>query len=374
MAGLQNYVLGNQPPPSAQPPRTDRLIYAANAKVSTRKRIVPPPSTFQQFQTVVRPFEQPSIPAAPRHPYAIPQYAPPQQPASTIRGTFDDTLSLVDDTESTVGIDEKQDIQVAGNNRLGGVEYDYDEVETLGDDSEFVSERPTTPRGRGISGRFHQPQGQQQHANMELRPNPNSDSKEQLRIFQKHSRDRASSHQERGQIAAAVPSNFDTSSSGEESSDIQNGQYGGGRKPDYDDEQLEGMTYKDLKDETWESEKHGRDTNLSKELQDTAIPLSDRFQTCVSLNSQEAHDVQVEFFASMSSAEWEEAGDLFIGRFAEIITKLKNARQAKRKVAMDFEKLIEEREALIRAKSESLDADFAEMKRGGEGVIRGKLI
>jgi hypothetical protein len=278
-----------------------------------------------------------------------------------------------------VELDVKQEVPGPGNNQLAGVEDDYDEVETLGDDTEVFSERPTTPRGRGISGRFHQPQGQQQHANMELRLNQKGDSKEYLKVSKKHNRDGSSSefgHQERGQNGAAVPGNFDASSSAEESSDIQNGRNGVGETLtlDYDDQQLEGMTYKDLKDETWESEKHGRNANLPQELQDPAIPLSDRFQTCVSLDPEKAQEVQVEFFASMSSVEWEETGDLFIGRFADIITKLKDARQAKRKVAMDFERLIEEREALIRGKSEGLDGDFAEMRKGGEGVIRGKLI
>ncbi|KIN08215.1 hypothetical protein OIDMADRAFT_86937, partial [Oidiodendron maius Zn] len=140
---------------------------------------------------------------------------------------------------------------------------------------------------------------------------------------------------------------------------------------DYDDQQLNSMTYQALKDESWEVEKHGRTSALLQELQDSAIPLGQRLKTCVDLDGdkEETQGIQVEFFAKMSTTEWEETGDFFIERFAEILTKLKEARRAKRKTATDFEKLVEERETAIREKFEKLDKDLADMRKGGEGVI-----
>jgi hypothetical protein len=394
MTGLQNYVLGNKP--SQQPARTHRLAYATNAKVSARKPMANSASTTQPFQSTAAATGYDSNPAPYRASSAATWFATQQLATTAQKGLFDDTLSGLDETESDVGFDERQEVphNGSGRNQPSRSENDYVEDEaTLKEDIERFSERPTTPRAGGISGRFHQPpQSQQQHANMELRLSQNGFSTEKLKDSKKRSPLDESSHafptqEGRGQngsdkYGTVGAGNFDASSSGEDStSDIQNGRLdiGESRKrqnSDYADPELEGMNYKDLKDETWESENHGRASNLPEELQDRTIPLSDRFQSCVNLelDKDETQEIQVEFFAKMCSAEWEEVGDLFIGRFAEIMTKLKDARQAKRKIATHFEKLIEDREAVIRGKSESLDKDFEEMRKSGEGVIRGKII
>jgi hypothetical protein len=389
MAGLQSYVLGNQPSQSTQPARTDRLLYATNAKVSARKSTIHPLSTPQPYpSTVYAPSYSPN-PAAPRNTYNPTWYSADQHPASTTeKGIFDDTLSGIDETESVV-FDGRQDVSSdgPGNNQFARTEDDYDEIETVIESIEPSSERPITPKGGGISGRFYQPpQSQQQHANMELRHRNDASTEQQLGSKKRNrfpeSIDVVGKGDKSGQDKAVRPGNFDASSSGEEStSDVPNGGSNAGglqndRSFDYSDQQLERMTYKELKDDTWESEKHGRVSNLLQDLQDPARPLRERFENCIQLDGDKegTQDTQVEFFAKMSTTEWEDAGDLFIERFTNIMTKLKEARQAKRKIATDFEKLIEEREAAIREKSEKLDHDLAEMRKGGEGVIRGKVI
>jgi hypothetical protein len=394
MAGLQNYVLGNKL--SQQPARTDRLAYATNAKVSARKSVANSASTTQPFQNTAPATGYVSNPTSYQAVIAPAWFATKQLATTAQKGLFDDTLSGLDVTESDVGFDERQEVphNGSGRNQQSRTDNDYVEDEAfLKEDIERFSERPTTPRGGGISGRFHQPpQSQQQHENMELRLSQNGFSIEKLKDSKKSSSLDESSpafpmQEGRGQngpdkYGTVGAGNFDASSSGEDStSDIQNGRLDIGESRtrqnlDYTDHELEGMNYKDLKDETWEPEKHARASNLPEKLQDRTIPLSDRFQSCVNLDLDkvETQEIQVEFFANMSSAEWEEAGDLFIGRFADIMTKLKDARQVKRKIATHFEKLIEEREAVIRGKSENLDMDFEEMRKGGEGVIRGKII
>jgi hypothetical protein len=274
----------------------------------------------------------------------------------------------------------------AGSNQFARTEDDYDEIETVIESIEPSSERPITPQRGAISGRFYQPpQSQQQYANMELRHRNDASTEQQLGSKKRNpfpeSIDVVGARDESSQDKAVRPGNFDASSSGEEStSDVPNGGSNAGglqndRSFDYSDQQLERMTYKELKDDTWESEKRGRVSNL-QDLQDPARPLHERFENCIQLDGDKegTQDTQVEFFAKMSTTEWEDAGDLFIERFTAIMTKLKEARQAKRKIATDFEKLIEEREAAIREKSEKLDNDLAEMRKGGEGVIRGKVI
>lgn len=385
MAGLQSFIRGNQASQPAQPPRSDRLLYATNAKVSARTSAVHASSTPQLTQSTSYPSWNNPNPAISRDAYRPSWKSASQQPTTAPqKGIFDDTLSGLDDTESVV-FDGRQDAASNGP----GENDDYDEVETVGEDVEFRPERPITPRGGGISGRFYQPpQSQKQQVNMEIRPYPNAASSEQqLNSAKKRSRfagsvDGAKVHAEGGQEGPVVTGNFDASSSGEDSmSDGQNGNRNNvglqnGQGADYDDKQLESMTYKRLKDETWESETHGKASTVPLELHDPALSLSERFQNCVNLDSEkeETQDIQVEFFAKLPNKEWEEAGDLFIERFADIMMKLKEARQTKRKIATDFEKLIDDREAAIREGSEKLDKALADMRKGGEGIIRGKLI
>jgi hypothetical protein len=363
------------------------LQYATNAKVSSRKTAhrgsIPLPFPNASDENIAPIYE----PLQMTHRPSLWNSAEQQPPNTAPKSIFDDSLSGFDETESVV-FGGRQDMLPSGakNTRFAGLEDDYDEVETVVE-GDSRSEGPTSPRG-GISGRFYQPpQGQKQHTNMELLPHKNGTSTEQ-KFNDTKKRNPFSDpidvrgKQERGKDGIVRPSNFDASSSGEDSaSDMPNGGNSAGgllniQNSDYNDQQLDGMTYQVLKDETWESEKHGRTSTLPQELQDPAIPLGKRFNRCLNLdgNQKETQDMHIEFFAKMSTTEWEETGDLFIERFAEIMKGLKEARQAKRNIATNFEKSIEQREAAIRQKSEKLDKDLADMRKGGEGVIRGKAI
>lgn len=137
------------------------------------------------------------------------------------------------------------------------------------------------------------------------------------------------------------------------------------RRPDYDDTTLGTMTYKDLKNATWDKEITSGQGIGS---------LEDRLKKLIQKNhpqgQEDARDEeQSSFFASLSLAEWEEAGDLFIDRFTDIMKRIREARKNKREMVAKFEKDIENREAAVRGKSENLDTKLANMKTGGMSLL-----
>lgn len=138
----------------------------------------------------------------------------------------------------------------------------------------------------------------------------------------------------------------------------------------FDDEKLQNMAYSDLKEETWDSIASSQKRANPAGTQHSDFTLEDCIKYMV---EDETADVQVRFFEEMSMAEYEESGDFFIDKFANLMKQIKDARKKKRGLVTAFEKEIEEREKAIRGKCESLDRQFNDMKAGGENVLRGKV-
>ena len=140
--------------------------------------------------------------------------------------------------------------------------------------------------------------------------------------------------------------------------------------PDFDDNTLRQMTYAHLKGQSWEDVPHAPQLAVPEALQGRDVSLGERIEY-YSMNGD--HNVQLAFYASMSTSEWEQAGDFFLDKFADLLKKFKEARQAKRNMVAQFEAEIEAREKAVRGKSEILEKEFKEMKTSGESVLRGKL-
>jgi hypothetical protein len=140
--------------------------------------------------------------------------------------------------------------------------------------------------------------------------------------------------------------------------------------PDYDDQQLIKLKYQDLKGQTWENDPHAKSSVPARQEGDPAPSLEDRLKTCVDEMDAET---QFAYFQHLSMAEWEETGEILIDRFGQIMKNMRLARQKRRAMVSDFEKKIEQREVLVRGKSAILGKKFTDMKKGGEGVLRGKL-
>ncbi|KAI9824095.1 MAG: hypothetical protein M1832_002164 [Thelocarpon impressellum] len=81
-------------------------------------------------------------------------------------------------------------------------------------------------------------------------------------------------------------------------------------------------------------------------------------------------DQQRQFFASLSTPQWEDAGDWFAAQFAAHVARKRDARRRKRKVAETFEEELRAREALVRRRREGVEEVLAGMKRGGDAVLK----
>jgi hypothetical protein len=131
------------------------------------------------------------------------------------------------------------------------------------------------------------------------------------------------------------------------------------------------MTYAQVEADNWEMSRKGPATNNSR-------PLAERLQELV--RQIELEDIGrgdnsygVEFFSSISTAEWEESGAWFVDKFADLMKAFMEKRKQRRLATERFESELRAREKVIRGKSENLDKMFKDMKASGEDMLRGKV-
>jgi hypothetical protein len=146
--------------------------------------------------------------------------------------------------------------------------------------------------------------------------------------------------------------------------------------PDYSEEDLKGMKYNRFEAESWETIPNVPEFVLAQELHGPDATLGTRidYYSKRSHNSDKPEDLDAhaEFYANLSTAEWEEAGDYLVDKFTYLLQQIKKAKQDKRKRMEEFEAEIEVREKAVRGKSEKFDAEFNDMKASGEGLLKGK--
>ena len=133
---------------------------------------------------------------------------------------------------------------------------------------------------------------------------------------------------------------------------------------DYDHTTLFGMSYEQLRNESFDTNPLARPSVLSKE--DLQKPLVERLE----LVQQNPDAVQQsEFFQSLPTTEWEDAGDWFLDRFQDIIRRTKEARQQKRKLAQEFEADVEKRHEHVSKRQHQVQQAMEKMKSQGEGLV-----
>lgn len=133
---------------------------------------------------------------------------------------------------------------------------------------------------------------------------------------------------------------------------------------DYDHKTLFGMSYEQLRNESFDTDPRARPSVLSKE--DLQKPLVERLE----LVQQNPDAVQQsEFFQSLPTTEWEDAGDWFLDRFQDIIRRTKEARQKKRKLAQEFEAEVEKRHEHVSKRQHQVQQAMEKMKSQGEGLV-----
>ncbi|KXS99222.1 hypothetical protein AC578_6885 [Pseudocercospora eumusae] len=94
--------------------------------------------------------------------------------------------------------------------------------------------------------------------------------------------------------------------------------------------------------------------------------LDEKFKAAASLPP----DTQAEFFATLNLEEWEQAGDWFLVRFGDLANRFKNARNAKRRAAREFESEIERRHEMVAKKQKCIEIAMNDMKESGGKVLQ----
>ncbi|KAF2489497.1 hypothetical protein BU16DRAFT_531776 [Lophium mytilinum] len=133
---------------------------------------------------------------------------------------------------------------------------------------------------------------------------------------------------------------------------------------DYDRPALLQMDYKELKNESFDTIPRGKTLPLSDEMK--KAPLENRLafvQQKLSLEDQN------KFFSSISTREWEEAGDWFLGRFGSIVKRMTEVRKEKRKRAIEFENEIEKRHEHVAKRHKTVEDAMAKMRNKGQTLL-----
>lgn len=146
------------------------------------------------------------------------------------------------------------------------------------------------------------------------------------------------------------------------------------REIDYSPDELSSMPFSQLQDEPFHHDPKAPEQPLPPHLADA--PLPQKLDYIVSLkdddnNTKDHH--RALFFSSLPIEQYEDCGDLIVQKFADIVSKFKNARQQRRKVAREFEAEVAKREERVRAKMGAVERDLGRLRRGGEEVVRGRL-
>ncbi|KAI9836503.1 MAG: hypothetical protein M1837_003312 [Sclerophora amabilis] len=135
---------------------------------------------------------------------------------------------------------------------------------------------------------------------------------------------------------------------------------------DFPPEVLQAMSYEDLKAQSFDNDPHASVPKLPPEHASSS--LTSRLGYVATLDMSE----QSKFCDSMSTMEWEEAGDWFLEQFSSMLVRMKEARREKRNVAAMFENEIEMRESRVRQKGKDIDKVLYSMRRGGQEVLSGR--
>ncbi|KNG52103.1 hypothetical protein TW65_00570 [Stemphylium lycopersici] len=126
---------------------------------------------------------------------------------------------------------------------------------------------------------------------------------------------------------------------------------------DYDPETLFKMNYESLMRESFDTDPRSRNPVLAEE--DLQRPLVERIE----LVQKHLDDTnQAEFFRSLPTNEWEDAGDWFLDRFQDIIGRMRQARLKKRKLAQEFEDEVEKRHRHVSKKQHQVEEAMDKMK------------
>ncbi|KAF1960749.1 hypothetical protein CC80DRAFT_489011 [Byssothecium circinans] len=133
---------------------------------------------------------------------------------------------------------------------------------------------------------------------------------------------------------------------------------------DYDQPALFHMSYDTLKNESFDQVPRKLPQVLPSDV--LSQPIEERLEHAwKNLDPQN----QSMFFRSMSTDEWEEAGDWFLERFTDIIKRTRYRRHEKRKLAREFEGDIEKRYRHVEKRQQHVQNALDGMKKQGQFLL-----
>jgi hypothetical protein len=145
--------------------------------------------------------------------------------------------------------------------------------------------------------------------------------------------------------------------------------------PDYEDDELKGMSYAQLQTQSWEEVPHAPVFELPEKIRGPDVNMAKQIQYYIDIKDfEERNERLFEYFQQMSTADWEQAGAFFVDKFASFMKDIVAIRQEKRQLIGTLEAEIEAREKAVRGKSEKLEERFKTMKATGQQVLRGKMV
>ncbi|KAK4544037.1 hypothetical protein LTR36_004535 [Oleoguttula mirabilis] len=134
---------------------------------------------------------------------------------------------------------------------------------------------------------------------------------------------------------------------------------------DYERSELYAMDYRALKKAKFDVNPNA--TYFGMLDDQPAITLTEQLASVSRLQPAD----QAHFMSTLDINQWEEAGDWFLGRFGELFSRFRGARQAKRKAASEFEEEIEARHGAVSKKRKLTENALSEMKTSGAQVLQG---
>ncbi|KAK3319282.1 extracellular mutant protein 11-domain-containing protein [Apodospora peruviana] len=141
---------------------------------------------------------------------------------------------------------------------------------------------------------------------------------------------------------------------------------------DYDDSELNKMSFSDLRSQAFDYDPQAAAAMVVQQRQVTSGPVEGPIEERLAHYKTQGSMDQHEFFTRISADEWDESGDWFLEQFTSVVTKLKNARRAKRKLVEKFEDEIAQREEAVRIKVEGIGRTLEDLKEEGQTMMKGK--
>ena len=143
------------------------------------------------------------------------------------------------------------------------------------------------------------------------------------------------------------------------------------RDLDYSIHQLADMNYQQLKDESFDHIPGAAKMLAQHDLPNANLALPERLQQIYHDKHHKDREARARgFFSSLTIEQYEECGDLLLDGFRDVMDRLRNARQQKRRAAKSMEDEIMKREEWVRKKRGIIEQDLGRLKSAGSAVVK----